>query len=512
MMSMSSLDRQGYKTIALPHADNEPRADKSSQGVGLEIFVLRSLREHWFASIAILVSGIFLALILHACLNNKYEATASVLIDDRKQSEANAGSDSVFVNSQIELLTSESVLRSAIRRVGETKLYPESQYSGIVQITNGIKSEDRVYKLASRALKVRLEPRTSLIKVSFRHKDPGVAASFVNAVTESYLDAFRTLYTQAPAADFLRGEVDNLQRKVATAAAVLRAFETANHVYAIDEQRKLLLSRQSELATSLASVRTQLAQKREEIRVVEGQIEELRPKAARASRARDPSRPAPESVPLPFNRSLFGDDPPLLLVKLYQDTTQQFLALKMSIAGLQASEQAHAGELDGVAKDLETLAGLETETSRLKRQLTSAEQELAEVTTRAGEKRIAAAMTEKDLSAIKIAQPASIPFETASQSVWLFLAIGVFLSVWAAVGWTCFLQITSAHLLITSAYRSLPRPNLHFLRTIRLFLSLAYRFCVRIESGTSAFGLVLSRVRRSAQSGREQERKRQSWR
>ena len=267
----------------------------------------------------------------------------------------------VFVNSQIELLTSEFVLRSAIRRVGETKLYPESQHSGIVQITNGIKSEDRAYKLASRALKVRLEPRTSLIKVSFRHKDPGVAASFVNAVTESYLDAFRTLYTQAPAADFLRGEVDNLQRKVATAAAVLRAFETANHVYAIDEQRKLLLSRQSELATSLASVRTQLAQKREEIRVVEGQIEELKPKAARASRARD--QPAPESVPLPFNRSLFADDPPLLLVKLYQDTTQQFLALKMSIAGLQAAEQAHAGELDGVAKDLETLAGLETETS-----------------------------------------------------------------------------------------------------------------------------------------------------
>jgi uncharacterized protein involved in exopolysaccharide biosynthesis len=140
---------------------------------------------------------------------------------------------------------------------------------------------------------------------------------------------------------------------------------------------------------------------------------------------------------------LFGDDPPLLLVKLYQEATQQFLTLKMNVAGLGAAEAAHAGELDSVAKELESLSGLETETNRLKRQLSSAEQELSEITARAGEKRIAAAMTEKDLSAIKIAQPASIPFETAGQSIWLFLAVASFLSILAAIGCACLLQMIS---------------------------------------------------------------------
>jgi hypothetical protein len=211
----------------------------------------------------------------------------------------------------------------------------------------------------------------------------------------------------------------------------------------------------------VATVRTELAQRQEELRVVEEQISQLRPNAARASQARDPSKPAPESaVPLPYNRNLFGDDPPLLLVKLYQESTQQFLTLKMTIAGLRAAESAHTTELDNVAKDLVTLANLEAETNRLN----SAEQELAEITSRAGEKRIAAAMTENNLSAIKIAQSASVPFETAGRSVWLFLAIGSFLSALAGVGVACALQLISA-------YRNPPTyVAASFLRTVRFYM------------------------------------------
>ena len=248
-------------------------------------------------------------------------------------------------------------------------------------------------------------------------------------------------------------------------AAALGAFMTANRTYAIDEQKKLLLTSQSDLAKSLATVRTELAQKQEELRVVEEQINQLKPNAARASQARDPSKPVPEPVvPLPYNKSLFSDDPPLLLVKLYQETTQQFLTLKMTIAGLRAAESAHATELDGVAKDLATLAGLEAETNRLKRQLSTAEQEMAEITSRAAEKRIAAAMTENNLSVIKIAQPASVPFETAGRSIWLFLAIGFFLSLLIAVGLACVLQLVSA-------YRNPPRDiPASFLRTVRFYM------------------------------------------
>jgi uncharacterized protein involved in exopolysaccharide biosynthesis len=116
------------------------------------------------------------------------------------------------------------------------------------------------------------------------------------------------------------------------------------------------------------------------------------------------------------------------------------------------SVAAHAGCLPqtaptpsiSVAKDLAVLTGVETETNRLRRQLSSAEQELSEITVRAGEKRIAAAMTENNLSPIKIVQPASIPFETASPSLWLFLAVGSFLSVFAAVGGACLLQMILA--------------------------------------------------------------------
>jgi uncharacterized protein involved in exopolysaccharide biosynthesis len=338
--------------------------------------------------------------------------------------------------------------------------------------TKKINPKDRAYKLASRALKVQLEPRSSLIKVSFRHEVPLVASSFVNAVTESYLIRYRALYTQAAAANFLRGEVDSLQRKVAIASHALGAFVVANRAYAIDEQKKLLLTRQSDLAKSLASVRTQLAQKQEELRVVEDQINQLRPTASRASQARDPARSAPEAVPLPYNnKTLFGDDPPLLLVKLYQETTQQFLTLKMTVAGLHAAEVAHADELDSVAKDLVNLSGLEAETNRLKRQLSSAEQELSEVTVRAGEKRIAAAMTEKDLSAIKIAQSASIPFETASQRLGLFLAVGLFLSVLAAIGWACLLEMISVRRKLAQPPSPMQPPS-RILRSVRFYLSL----------------------------------------
>lgn len=471
---MTSLEpRQDYRVILRPQVEDHRAAEKDiEQSDSLELFVLRALRRYWLISATVFVLGILSALLLHALLDTKYEATASLLIDNGKQSEANQGFDSVFVNSQIELLNSEFVIRSAIQNVGDGKLYPERPdsefskllaYLGVAQ--KKMNNQDRAYKSAARALKVQLEPRTSMIRVSFRHEDPRLAASFVNALTDSYLGKYRVLYTQAGAADFLRGEVEQLQRKVATAAGVLGAFMTANGTYAIDEQKKLLLTRQSDLAKSVATVRTELAQRQEELRVVEEQISQLKPNAARASQARDPSKPAPEgAVPLPYNRNLFGDDPPLLLVKLYQESTQQFLTLKMTIAGLRAAESAHTAELDNVAKDLVTLARLEAETNRLKRQLSSAEQELAEITSRAGEKRIAAAMTENNLSAIKIAQSASVPFETAGRSVWLFLAIGSFLSALIAVGVACAFQLISTH-------RNPPTyVAASFLRTVRLYM------------------------------------------
>lgn len=469
---MTSLERQDYRFLLRPQVEDHGAPGKIEHSDSLELFVLRALRRYWLIAATVFVLGILSSVLLHSLLDSKYEATASLLIDNGKQSEANQGADSVFVNSQIELLNSELVLRSAIQSVGDGRLYPRSADGEVSKLLDflgiarkEISNEDRAYKSAARALKVQLEPRTSMIRVSFRHEDPRLAASFVNALTESYLSKYRALYTQAGTADFLRGEVDQLQRKVATAAAALGAFMTANRTYAIDEQKKLLLTRQSDLAKSVATVRTELAQKQEELRVVEDQISQLKPNAARASQARDPSRPAPEpAVPLPYNKSLFSDDPPLLLVKLYQEITQQFLTLKMTIAGLRAAESAHAAELDGVARDLATLAGLEAETNRLKRQLSTAEQELAEVTSRAGEKRIAAAMTENNLSAIKIAQPASVPFETAGRSIWLFLAIGVFLSLLTAVGLACALQLISS-------YRNPPVYVAgSFLRAVRFYL------------------------------------------
>ncbi|QPF90264.1 GumC family protein [Bradyrhizobium commune] len=470
---MTSLERQDYRVILRPQVEDHHAPEKEADQSGsLELFVLRALRHYWLIAAAVFFSGVISAVALHALLDTKYEATASLLIDNGKQSDSNLGSDSVFVNSQIELLNSELVLRSAIQSVRDDKLYPkrpDSEFSELLAYLGvpqkRMNNEDRAYKLAAQALKVQLEPRTSMIRVSFRHGDPRIAASFVNALTESYLSKYRALYTQAAAADFLRGEMDQLQRRVATAAGVLGAFMTANRTYAVDEQKKLLLTRQSDLAKSLATVRTELAQKQEELRVVEDQINQLKPNAARASQARDPAKPAPEAaVPLPYSKNLFGDDPPLLLVKLYQEATQQFLTLKMTIAGLRAAESAHTAELDNVAKDLVNLAGLEAETNRLKRQLTSAEQELAEITSRAGEKRIAAAMTENNLSAIKIAQPASIPFETAGRSVWLFLAVGGFLSAVTAVGVACLLQLIST-------YRNPPTYiAANFLRTVRFYL------------------------------------------
>jgi len=73
-------------------------------------------------------------------------------------------------------------------------------------------------------------------------------------------------------------------------------------------------------------------------------------------------------------------------------------------------------------------------------------------------------MTENNLSAIKIAQAASVPFETAGRSIWLFLAIGFFLSSLIAVGLTCVLQLISA-------YRNPPRDiPASFLRTVRFYL------------------------------------------
>lgn len=77
------------------------------------------------------------------------------------------------VRSQVGLLESEGVIRTAIGKVGAGSL---SSTDGWFPFSEPVSREDRALIVAKRNLNLRFEPFTDLIRIAFRHGDQMVAA------------------------------------------------------------------------------------------------------------------------------------------------------------------------------------------------------------------------------------------------------------------------------------------------------------------------------------------------
>jgi len=123
--------------------------------------------------------------------------------------------------------------------------------------------------------------------------------------------------------------------------------------------------------------------------------------------------------------SILTKDPPMLLVRVYQDTIQNLVKTNSEIAGLKAAQDSQRRELVSIDAELTQLSANEAEFERLRLEVTQAKERVEAYAKRAAAQQSEEAMHAGKLTNIQVVQPATIPIEASFPKPKIVIALGL---------------------------------------------------------------------------------------
>jgi polysaccharide biosynthesis protein PslE len=150
------------------------------------------------------------------------------------------------VNTEINILTSRDLIEKMITTLKIENIYPDL----IDPVLSHTTSLDAAIMKFSKNLSAEGLKKSNVIEVTFKHKDPRIAARAVNLLVEYYRVKHLQVYSGTESS-FLDKQLATYDQKLKQSANNLEGFKQKNQVYSLDEQRSLLLKQRTELDTTL---------------------------------------------------------------------------------------------------------------------------------------------------------------------------------------------------------------------------------------------------------------------
>lgn len=238
------------------------------------------LRRQYRLILAVAAASLCLGVLYLIATPSSYTATASLIIDTRKnqlfQQQSVLGDipiDSAAVESQVQILKSETIALSVIKDLHLTEEPELAGSSGLLGtiagwasqlFDGGRRSEFDTLRRTAEAFADRLTVRriglTYIIEISFRSLSPDRAAQIANAVADAYVvDQLDAKYTATKRASvWLQDRIKELRTQAATAESAVVAFKTKNNI--VESGGRLMNEQQlAELNSQLVQARTQVS-------------------------------------------------------------------------------------------------------------------------------------------------------------------------------------------------------------------------------------------------------------
>jgi exopolysaccharide transport family protein len=199
-----------------------------------------------------------LALVYIMVVSTLYTATSTVLVDPRRANVvetnqsvlSNFGTDDATIESQTLLIQSVAILDRVVRKL---KLTEDPEFTptpgilaGIVDPikrlfaasgpSDGASPEDaarsRSVEILQRRMKVTRQGTTFLVDVNISSESPQKAAAIANAIADAYFEEqVRSKYDATRiAANWLKGQIDDLRSRVGTSEKAVEDFRSANNL------------------------------------------------------------------------------------------------------------------------------------------------------------------------------------------------------------------------------------------------------------------------------------------
>ena len=164
------------------------------------------------------------------------------------------------INSEIELLKSRSLAENVIKSLGPETIYKNLDHKNPVL---------RFQK----SLSVEGIKKSDVIAISFKHKDPKIAAKIVNTLANAYFDEHLLVHKNPQSYNFFEDQSQVLKTRLEQSEAALETFKKQNRVTALDEQQKLLLKHNADLNAELNRTLSQEAETKNRILQIRQQLD-----------------------------------------------------------------------------------------------------------------------------------------------------------------------------------------------------------------------------------------------
>ena len=374
-----------------------------------------------------------LALLALMLMPRSFQSTAIISIQPTDRAGVPLSVEQA-ARSQIAILQSEEVIRRAIDKVGVDKLISVSSddkaapqtrsgvfFRGLMRSLRGgsnrLSPADAAFIAVSDALDARVGANTNLIHLVYKNSNPEVAKSFTKAWVESFVARYYELYSNGNSVSFFR---DQQARSIDTfkeASARLSDYASRNNAFEVGEQRRLLLQERNALATALVTTQGSIQQVTKQIEVIPTQLDKMKlfgglPQVKALAQSPTKSAKAPEIGDEALKTRL-ASDPPLLLVRVYQDTIATLIKLNTDLAGLRALAESQS---DNMRKLDEQLGGLSLKEAEYQRLLLDVNQARASVelhSKRAVDEQLSHDLDVNMLSSVRVVQSATAPLTSS---------------------------------------------------------------------------------------------------
>ena len=373
------------------------------------------------------VLGLFFAGVAARVIPPTYEASAALVVGKGWfDKDPNAASRSeMAMNTEVQIAKSDRVLRAAIETFGVDELYPSIRRPGFANATR----EDAAVARAAQSYSVRAEKGTNVFKLVFSHKNRDAAAAFINVVAEKVVALESSLRRHNGATELLlqikQKHVDSFRN----ISDELSKFSISGNVYSVHEQRNVLLARESSVKSSVAAIESAMAEKEAVASSLAKQLTQLKIANNRSvsnavtSLGKSARQNAPTGEATGF--SAIESDPPLLLIRVYQEAIKDLVRVNSEAAGLAASLLKQKAALLDTQKELVKLSENEAYFQELSREAASARANVEAISRQVAEQQLQDEVNAASMSSVALLQRADAPLVASFPRLSILLPLGV---------------------------------------------------------------------------------------
>lgn len=398
-----------------------------------------------------------------------------------------------IINSEIQILKSPDLAKRVIESIKLNQMYPD--------LAKDQSKDSRLMDVAvtsfENSLKIEDVMKSSVIQVSFEHKNPQIASKAVNLLVDYYREKHLQVFS-SPQSSFLEGQVAAIRKKLLTSESEMQSFKQKNQVYSLDEQRTLLLKQRTDLASEMMTAQNTIDELQRRLSTLKASTKSLTSSNALYTESeRDKIIVEAKSRLLALqisqqellrkykgeNRLVIENGKQIQLVKnfirdqeadtskkvmtgnvVYQDTERDALKTEADLSAQRAKYatlRVQLGQLDGQIKTLDLR---EKEMSNLKRDLATNEKNFQVYDEKMEDAKITDDMNKLKLANISVIQPATIPLAPIKPKKGLNILLGMVFGALSGIGYALFSERNSQGLVSPEIAEK--RLNLTVLATI----------------------------------------------